>query len=300
MNLNQIIRGISILLCFILQGQALAQSSSELDQYPKDKVSEYQLLEDRQRVINAGSQKPEILLPPPSNDNCGSAINLTVGANCVSGTTNAASIQAGEYLCISPGGGISPETVWYRFTATNDSLVIGFIQTNSTNCATVFAAYGPFAPGGGCLPAAGNQLVCQNMGLIDPGFHPLLTGLTIGQDYLIQVQGNNCGGPGSRFSNFCLEVNNPAPNAFSSTAATINNCGVAFLGSTAGGHWGNGTSIGANNLDNNVGTSIAGASEVGDDVTFVINNISWFTFCNGNTTSCDWSLVLNGISGCRL
>ena len=112
------------------------------------------------------------MLLPPGNDNCASATTLTVGAACITGTSNGASLQSGEYVCLSGGGGVSEETVWYRFTATATSMVLGVVLTNSTNCATVLAVYGPFAPGGGCLPNAGSQILCQNMGLIDPGFHP--------------------------------------------------------------------------------------------------------------------------------
>lgn len=206
----------------------------------------------------------------------------------------------GEYLCINPGGGISPETIWYRFTATNTSMVLGAVLTNTTNCATVLAVYGPFAPGGGCLPVAGNQILCQNMGLIDPGFHPLLSGLVVGQDYLVQVQGNNCGGGSDRFANVCMSINTVSPNQSAATASMMNNCGTAFTGGTTGGHYANGTSIGNNNLDNNAGTTVTGASEAGDDVTFVINNVSWFSFCNGNASSCNWSILLNGVTNCLL
>jgi hypothetical protein len=246
-----------------------------------------------------GGQAPEAYAPP-ANDNCSAATNLTVGAGCISGTTQDATLQGGEYLCISPGGGVSPETAWYRFTATATSMVLGVVLTNTSNCATVLAVYGPFAPGAGCLPNAGNQILCQNMGLIDPGFHPRLTGLTVGQTYLVQVQGNNCGGGNDRFANFCISINNVSANNSAGTASLINNCGTVFTGGTTGGHFANGTSVGNNNLDNNVGTSITGASEVGDDVTFVINNVSWFTFCNGNASSCNWSILLNGVTNCLL
>ena len=252
--------------------------------------------------LQAGQQPGELPRPllPPGNDNCASATTLTAGAACLSGTTDQATQQGSEYLCINPGGGINPETVWYRFTATNDSMVLGVVLTNTSNCATVLAVYGPFAAGAGCLPGAGNQLLCQNMGLIDPGFHPLLTGLSVGQQYLVQVQGNNCGGGNDRFADFCISLDPPAANNRAGTSAVINNCGVAFTGSTNGGQWANGSSIGANNLDNNNATSVGGASEIGDDVLFVINNVSWFTFCNGNASACNWSITLNGVGGCLL
>lgn len=293
-------RFLFLFVCFYVVCLPITAFGQSLEENSGQRVSEYEDVSALRIGSGTTDAEPAMQLPPPGNDNCASATVLTVDGACTSGTTNTASQEAGEYLCISPGGGIAPETVWYRFTANNDSLVLGFIQTNSTNCATVLAAYGPFAPGTGCFPGAGSQLICQNMALIDPGFHPLLTGLVVGQDYLVQVQGNSCGGPGDRFSNYCVGVSSPAANAYAGSAAVINNCGVAVLGNTSGGHWGNGTSIGQNNLDNNLATTAPGTSEAGDDVAFVINNLSWFTFCNGNAVSCDWSMVLNGISGCQL
>ncbi|MBL0017680.1 MAG: T9SS type A sorting domain-containing protein [Bacteroidetes bacterium] len=299
MDLNQRLFGFCLLLFSVLVSGRLQAQIDHSAAAPKTIPSR-----EAVEVISTARQgddleHPQALLSP-GNDNCASAATLTVGAACVTGTTSTASTQVGEYLCINPGGGITPETVWYRFTATSTSMVLGVVLTNTSNCATVLAVYGPFASGGGCLPGAGNQLLCQNMGLIDPGFHPLLSGLTIGQDYLVQVQGNNCGGGSDRFANFCISINTPSANQSAGGASIINNCGTAFTGGTTGGHWANGTSIGANNLDNNVGTSITGASEVGDDVTFVVNNVSWFTFCNGNASACNWSILLNGISNCLL
>ena len=233
MDLNQRLFGFCLLLLSFLVGGGLQAQSGNSAGIPKFIPSR-----EAVEVISTARQgddleHPQALLPP-GNDNCASAATLTVGAACVTGTTSTASTQVGEYLCINPGGGITPENVWYRFTATSTSMVLGVVLTNTSNCATVLAVYGPFASGGGCLPGAGNQLLCQNMGLIDPGFHPLLSGLTIGQDYLVQVQGNNCGGGSDRFANFCISINTPSANQSAGGASIINNCGTAFTGGTTG------------------------------------------------------------------
>jgi hypothetical protein len=218
------------------------------------------------------------------SNTCASATSLTVGAalNCGQ-TTNGANIQAGE--CVYPGGGgMSEQTVWYRFTASNDSLVLNYLRTNTATFVSYVTVYGPFASGGGCLPACTNT-VYTAVQSGDPGSHILLTGLATSgnRDYLIQIQGFSGGGAGDPYVNFCINIANPAANsAAPSNASIINNCGVTYNGTTNGGYWASGTSAGFNNLDANNGTTVGGASETGDDVTFVINNISWFKFCSVN------------------
>lgn len=241
-----------------------------------------------------------IALAPPTNDNCGSAINLVAGAPCTPGTTLDASTQLLESLCLLPGLGILGQSVWYSFIATNDSMVVSYVQTNVTNCNSVFAIYGPFTPGNGCLPNLLSLQLCQNMGLIDPGLHYLCTGLNLGQRYLLQVQGNNCGGPNSRTANFCVSLDNPIRASRPATAAKIDSCNFANTANNGLGQWNAGTSAGSNNLDNNNATTVAGASEAGDDVTFVINNVAWMYFCNGNPTSCQWNINLGSINSCLL
>lgn len=234
----------------------------------------------------------------PANDNCSNATIITVGNPLICNqTTQSASLQAGETICGSVAGA-SAETVWYRFTASNDSLVVSFILTNNANCYPFIGIFGPFNAGTGCLPVVGNNLFCQYMGFVDPGFHKLITGLTIGKDYLISIQGSNCGGPNDRFSKFCIGVASPAVNTTASGSQLIDKCGANFSGNTNIGNYPSGSSLGSNNLDNNLLTTVTGASQTGDDVNFVINNDSWFKFCplNGGT----WQITLNGITNCTL
>lgn len=234
------------------------------------------------KIINIMPYLANHKVMAPGNDACTSATSLTIGAALLCGqTTNAGGIQAGE--CIyAGGGGMSEQTVWYRFTAINDSLVLNYLRTNTATFVSYVTVYGPFAPGAGCLPACTNTVytAVQNG---DPGSHILLTGLatTGNHDYLIQIEGFSGGGSGDPFVNFCINMSNPASNTSGNTASVINSCGTTFNGTTNGGYYPSGTGTGFNNLDGNAGTT-CGTCAAGADVSFVINNVSWFKFCTAN------------------
>ena len=87
--------------------------------------------------------------------------------------------------------------------------------------------------------------------------------------------------------------NNPNNNSNNeiNDAAVIDQCGVVFSGTTLGGYTPSGSSIGSNNLDGNNTTTVSGASETGDDVTFVMNNESWFQFCS--TSGGTWQVTFD-------
>lgn len=161
--------------------------------------------------------------------------------------------------------------------------------------------YGPFASGAGCL-ATCTQTVFNSLTTGDSGWHLLLTSLATSgnRDYLVQIQTQECGGSGDQYINFCINLANPASNSSApASASIINNCGVTYNGTTNGGYWPSGTSAGFNNLDGNAGTTVTGASETGDDVTFVINNISWFKFCtvNAGTYNVQFDVVSCAFTG---
>ena len=73
------------------------------------------------------------MLVAPGNDDCASATVLTIGAalSCAQ-TSNLATTQVGE--CLINYAGSTERTVWYRITATNDSLVLNMVRTNVSNC----------------------------------------------------------------------------------------------------------------------------------------------------------------------
>lgn len=235
----------------------------------------------------------------PGNDACASATTLTIGGSLSCGqTTEDATLQTGE--CFTNYAGSSEGSAWYRVDATNDSLVLNFVVTNTENCNPHIRIYGPFADGAGCTPACASAVysVLQSG---DPGSHILLTGLTTttgGNDYLIQIQGNDCGGPDDGFSEYCISAASPATNNTAATATLIDECGTAFSNSTNGGYYNQGTSTGFNNLDGNNTTTCGTCAETGDDTPFVVNNVSWSTFCSLTTGT--WQITVNGISNCTL
>jgi len=233
------------------------------------------------------------LLAQPANDNCASATTLTNGAACIGGTTLNATVQVGETFCDFAGS--TEETVWYRFTAANDSMVLGFIQTNSTNAPPRLSLYGPNPT---CLPTAANQIFsCLTALTGDPGRHLLFTGLTVGASYFVQIQGNNSGGPADRHTTFCMSIQQPAANGLPAGSNVMDACGTAFSGTTAGGTWNSGTGSAFSNLDNNAATTCLGCA-AGLDVPYVTNNTAWFTFCAAVAGT--WRVTLNNVSACRL
>lgn len=239
-----------------------------------------------------------LLRAQPANDNCASATTLTIGAALSCGqTTLSSTLQGSE--CFTNYAGATEQTTWYRFTSSNDSLVLNIIKTNLTNCVSPHVrVWGPFATGAGCLPGCGTEIY-NSLVSGDPGAHILLTGLATSgnRDYLVQVQDVDCGGPNDGHMVYCINVVNPAVNYTSSSANLVDACGTAFAGTSNGGYWNNGTSAGFNNLDGN-GATTCGGCAAGDDVPFVINNISWTTFCS--LTAGTWSITVNGIAGCTL
>ncbi|MFN4233949.1 MAG: T9SS type A sorting domain-containing protein [Bacteroidia bacterium] len=218
----------------------------------------------------------------PANDACASATALTVNGSLLCGqTTNNATTQTGE-ACAASGGGVTPRTVWYSFTATSSSMILNYLRTNTSNCITRLSIYGPNPT---CVPGAGAQLsgfACIDVYTGDPGKYLTMSGLVVGATYLIQVNGQDCGGGNDRFHNFCIGVYTPNTNNSVSAPSVITECGTTYNGSTQGGYSPSGTGVGFRNLDGNNSTTCPSCATAGDDVTFVINNDSWFSFCTVN------------------
>lgn len=149
------------------------------------------------------------LMAPPANNGCGTAIALTVNAPCINGTTKEGTVQTGEnYAC----QGTPTQTVWYKFVATATSMYVEIEWLASSGCYFSSAVYS-----GGCLPANATALSCE-----DAAGGPLLnihnlTGLTVGNTYLIQVSytgGGPCGATNggqavNTGADFCIKVGVP-------------------------------------------------------------------------------------------
>ncbi len=234
-----------------------------------------------------------ISIAQPANDNCTGATTITVDAGLTCGSTENATLEGSECFT-NYGGGSTEHTTWYRFNATDDSLVFSFNQTNLTNCVSPHVrVYGPFAPGGGCLPACGGEAYNSHHNG-DPGQHTLMTGLTVGSDYLIQVQDLDCGGPNDGHTEYCLGMFTPAPSSSAAGAGGIDECGITYNGTNIG-YSSSTTGPGDENLDGNAGTTCTGCT-AGEEVTYVVNNDSWFYFCA--TADGDWSIDFGGIANC--
>ncbi|GIV27824.1 MAG: hypothetical protein KatS3mg027_1638 [Bacteroidia bacterium] len=252
------------------------------------------------------------LLAQPANDNCANATQLTSGSQlCGQNSTNA-TLETNE--CYINFAGSSESTMWYYFNATSSTMVLNFLQTNVTNCYPAYIVSGPYTSlTNGCntqlspsIPCSSNgstvlanatppQYVSSAGGMyynllnLDPGNYITLNGLntTAGNNtYLVQIINNNCGGGNSRWVDFCIGVNTPASNSTPSGASVINSCGTQFNGSTQGGYAPNDWSTSTmGNIDGNSSTSCPSTfggscnGSNGNDVPFVVNNPSYFTFC---------------------
>lgn len=237
------------------------------------------------RLFEGSGVFQELAYEKSVGNNCASASTLTPGAALVCANTVGDNTQSGE---IAPpctgfgGGGVTDRTTWFRFTATSTQMVLDYMRTLQTNCATSLAVYGPFTPGTGCLPTAAQSVYCESgIAAGDPGDHNLLSGLTVGQDYLIQILNKDCGGGNSREAYFCIGVSNAATNNSVGSATNINACGTVFNGTNAQGYYPSGSGTSLSNLDGNSGTTCSGCL-TGNDVPFVVNNDSWFNFCSAN------------------
>jgi hypothetical protein len=242
----------------------------------------------------------------PPNDNCLNAISLTLGTNLCG--------QSGECYLNFTG---TQSSMWYSFSASTSSLVVDFIQNNSTNSPPDYMVFGPYTTlatgcvnvtsactGGTVLAAAQPTNYISAAGGVsfdyangDPGNYVELNGLStvVGNNtYLIQIQNNNTAGSFSRWTKFCLGVHNVAGNTMPTAASLINSCGVTFNGSTAGGYFPNASGPGFSNLDNNAATQCAACGgNPGSDLTYVINNPSWYTFCSSNAGTYNVSFNVN-------
>lgn len=231
----------------------------------------------------------------PANDNCSNAINMVVDAGLSCGQTTLNATLEGSECFTNYSGGSTEVSTWYSFTATDDSTVLNFVQTNSSNCFPHISVYGPFASAT-CQPLCATAIYSA-LSSGDPGAHILLTSLTVGQVYMVQVQGNECGGPNDGETDFCIGVAEASPNGQSTGATLIDECGTAFNETTDGGYWQSGTGSGFANLDNNA-TTQCGTCAAGLDVPFVINNAAWNTFCA--LTNGTWQITVDNITNCAL
>ncbi len=163
--------------------------------------------------------------PPPANDNCAGAVNLTQGAigtcTTTAGTVAGATASGGSN-CI----GTADDDVWYSFVATSSAAIIRRITTGSWDSGVeIFNSVG--AAPGTCL---GTSLGCQ-----DAETDFIVGGLTVGTRYYVRIYTYSSGfTPATPGFTICITTPPPPPandNPCSATALTVNTS-CLFTGST--------------------------------------------------------------------
>jgi len=129
----------------------------------------------------------------PSNDDIANAINLTVGATCISGTTVGSSFDVASPSC---GGNSTDGNVWYYFTATSTQSTIEV--TNANTIDVELAVYGG-------SPTA--EIQCADVTYAG-GNETILFTSVAGAVYIINVKQYD-----SNSGTFCIRVNGTISNA---------------------------------------------------------------------------------------
>jgi hypothetical protein len=116
-----------------------------------------------------------IKYPPPANDLCANATQLTPGLTCTntSGTFSGALKDGGVPACATNAS----QDVWYKFTATDKMMEIDVDGANNVNVA--FELYE-----GGC---SGTLISCKNFYSNDTAEYYFASDFVIGQEYYIRV-----------------------------------------------------------------------------------------------------------------
>lgn len=140
--------------------------------------------------------------PPPPNDDCGSAITLTVnsGQNCIA-FTSGYTLEATDSLVPACDGASPDDDVWYKFVATDTRHKISLNNVNTIGTENSddinFEVFG-----GGC-----NSLV--SILCVDTNTNSsIISGLTVGETYYVRVY--SYGGVGNNQS-FDICVSNVPP-----------------------------------------------------------------------------------------
>ncbi|MEM6517069.1 MAG: hypothetical protein AAF688_12865, partial [Bacteroidota bacterium] len=194
---------------------------------------------------------------PPANDECEDAIALTINSDLscesvTSGSTVAATASSQE----DDVTGTPDNDVWFSFTADSENLIISLINITAVIGTSTDMGMGVYDLTGGC---SGLVLVDDS----DPNTLSL-SGLTIGNDYVLRVYGWSGTTSAQTVFDVCVRTT-PAPPANDecqdAIALTVNeepdlNCAVVTAGTTVS----------------------ATASVQDDDVTGTPNNDVWYTF----------------------
>lgn len=190
--------------------------------------------------------------PPPANDDCGAATSLTVyNSTTCGGTTAGTTINATQSIAAGTCLGTADDDVWYSFVATEVSHIITVVGSASLDAVVEGRS-------GACN---GTQIGCADATASGGTEALTLTGLTIGNTYLVRIYGYGIGS--SSQGTFTVCVTTPASMAVTAVATTqpastatqgaINVQILRFQVTTAGGL--NPLSVTSINLDAATGTT---------------------------------------------
>ncbi|SIQ49151.1 Por secretion system C-terminal sorting domain-containing protein [Chryseobacterium sp. RU37D] len=200
--------------------------------------------------------------PPPTNDECATATTLTVNPD-----TNCGTVTPGYTIGATDSGtvpdpcyGTADDDVWYKFVATATSHKISLlnIQSIGTNVDDTDTYFQVFSGGCGAL----SSILCS-----DPP-SGVVSGLTVGETYLVRVYSYNDSGSNQSFD-ICVGTFPPPPaNDECFGAFVANTFPYTYIQNDAAGATNNSGMITAcSNNDMNDGTWF---SFVGDGDTFNI------------------------------
>lgn len=131
---------------------------------------------------------------PPVNDDCASAVSLTVNGALLSGESSSNATQT-----LAPCAAAQANDVWYKFTANGNRAQVTVVGAGGLNA--VVQAFGGSC--GSLVPVAGS---CTNATGNNGTEYMIATGLTAGQEYFIRVYNANAGT--SSGTSFSIKVEN--------------------------------------------------------------------------------------------
>jgi hypothetical protein len=169
-----------------------------------------------------GSSTFTTLPVPPMNDECSTAVSLTVNTDYNCGTVTAGTVLAATNSGVDVCAGTEDDDVWYSFVATSTAHRVSLLNIvgNTTN---MYHAVYDSAPGCGGLTTA---IVCSDADTSN------LTGLTIGNTYYVQVYTYTATGNRNTTFNICIGTPPPPPANDLCVNATNLPCGTTNLAGT--------------------------------------------------------------------
>lgn len=175
--------------------------------------------------------KFKTLPPPPSNDECASAVTLTVNPDLSCGSATAGTTLSATDSGLDPDtcGGTPDDDVWYKFTATASTHIVSLKDITSAGSASDTDTYFQVLSG-----ACGSM---TNVLCSDPDTG-IVNGLTPGEVYYVRVYSYSTGAEYAQSFKICIGTFPPPPandECDTAVALTVNpdlNCGITTPGTT--------------------------------------------------------------------